>query len=176
MARARRKRRRLPTVVDRGIGLLEVMLPNSAEEAAVVFLPPGQRDVGGFWFPAGYTAPGDIFTPAQRRLQAKQRQVQRNRHRHRGYPVPPPVVSGSEGTGAAATAVARPHAPPATPLSFDRALPLPTPSSEAAVPCHVPSRSLSNTLSQLRAASIAGPKPARAVAGGRVVDSPKTSD
>src|ERR1041384_961905 len=80
MARAR-KRRKLPTLIDRGMGLLEVILPYGDQDQAGTFLPEGQRDTGGFWYPSGYTQPGDIFTPAQRKLQDKQREVQRHRLR-----------------------------------------------------------------------------------------------
>src|SRR5436309_8297334 len=89
-----RKRRKLPTLIDRGLGLLEVILPRGSQDDPVSTLPPGQRDTGGFWFPTGYTEPGDIFTPAQRRLQAKQRLVQR--HRHESIPAAPPIVSRSK--------------------------------------------------------------------------------
>ena len=140
MAPARR-RRRLPTLIDRGLGLLEVILPRGECDTTIETLPEGQRDPGGFWFPVGYTHPGDIFTPRQRKLQAKQRQVQGQRLRsRRGLPV---IVSGSEGTAAADTAPSRPHAPPAgrpaalagpTPGTAaglaDRSLPLPPPSPE----------------------------------------------
>src|SRR5439155_11281552 len=82
-------------------------------------------------FPEGYTHPGDIFTPAQRKLQAKQRQVQR--HRLNGACLPPPVVSGLVGTAAAVTTPARSRAPldsGGVGLA-DRRLPLPAPSLEA---------------------------------------------
>ena len=58
-----RKRRRLPTLIDRGIGLLEVILPHGSADDPISTLPEGQRDTAGFWFPSGYTRPGDIFTP-----------------------------------------------------------------------------------------------------------------
>jgi hypothetical protein len=130
MARAR-KRHKLPTLIDRGMGLLEVILPHGGTDEPASTLPQGQRDTGGFWFPAGYTQPGDIFTPAQRKLQAKQRLVQR--HRVRRPPGPPPIVSGSLGTSAADTAPSRPHAPPDSHAGepADRSLPLPPPSLEA---------------------------------------------
>ena len=130
MARAR-KLRKLPTLIDRGMGLLEVILPHGGSDEDGSFLPPGQRDTGGFWFPAGFTLPGDIFTPAQRKLQAKQRQVQR--HRVLSPAGPPPLVSGSRGTASVDTAPSRPHPPPealAAELA-DRRLPLPAPSLEA---------------------------------------------
>jgi len=140
-----RRRRRLPTLIDRGLGLLEVILPGGSGDDRLSTLPEGQRDSGGFWFPPGYGRPGDIFTPEQRKLQAKQRQVQRQRIRSREDV--PPIVSGSEGTAAADTAPSRPHAPPAArpaaparpagtlfegAVLADRTLPLPPPFLEAA--------------------------------------------
>src|SRR3989338_8908694 len=95
MAPARR-RRRLPTLIDRGLGLLEVVLPIGHAETMISTLPEGQRDPGGFWFPAGYDQPGDIFTPQQRKLQAKQRQVQGRRVRSR--PPPPALLPRPAGT------------------------------------------------------------------------------
>ncbi|OLD63190.1 MAG: hypothetical protein AUI47_10035 [Acidobacteria bacterium 13_1_40CM_2_68_5] len=135
-----RKRRRLPTLIDRGIGLLEVILPHGSGDEPISTLPEGRRDTGGFWFPSGYTRPGDIFTPEQRKLQAKQRQVQRQRNRSSDDIQA--IVSGSEGTAAADTAPLRPHAPPAAPPGApdrprpegalaDRTLPLPPPYPEA---------------------------------------------
>lgn len=141
------KRRRLPTVIDRGLGLLEVILPSAGDDDPLTPLPPGQRDPGGFWFPAGYIQPADIFTPAQRKLQAKQRQVQRRRLKSPA--TSPPVVPGSMGTSAADATPSRPHAPPvggpaarSEPIAAaaqgtgvvepaDRRLPLPAPSPEA---------------------------------------------
>ena len=171
MARAR-KRRKLPTLIDRGMGLLEVILPHGSHDGTVSTLPPGQRDTGGFWFPEGYTDPGDIFTPAQRKLQAKQRQVQR--HRLKDRPTPPPIVSGSEGTAAAGTAPSRPHAPPdacAEGLG-DRTLPLPALSLEA------PEMRLDRTrqaAAVVRSTLPAAPQ-ASALAPGPVVDSREGSD
>ena len=141
MAPARR-RRRLPTLIDRGLGVLEVVLPAGSDDNLISTLPDGQRDSGGFWYPLGYEQPGDIFTPQQRRLQAKQRQVQGRRlgsRAHRSI-----MVSGSKGTGATDTSPSRPHAPPqerqeamdggASGMEaglVDRSLPLPSPSLEA---------------------------------------------
>ena len=171
MARAR-KRRKLPTLIDRGMGLLEVILPHGSPDESVSTLPPGQRDTGGFWFPEGYTQPGDIFTPAQRKLQAKQRQVQR--HRLKGKPVPPPIVSGSEGTAAADTTPSRPHAPPEPLIGglFDRSLPLPAPSLEV---LEVRLDRSSPAVSGVHCALNALPR-ARAMAQGPIVDSRKGSD
>jgi hypothetical protein len=171
MARSR-KRRRMPTLIDRGMGLLEVILPHGSPDESVSTLPPGQRDTGGFWFPEGYTQPGDIFTPVQRKLQAKQRQVQRQRVK--GHPVPPPIVSGSEGTAAADTTPSRPHAPPEPSIGglADRPLPLPAPSLE--VPEVRLDRS-SAALSGVNSTLSALPR-ARAMAQGPIVDSRKGSD
>jgi hypothetical protein len=138
-----RKRRRLPTVVEHGLGLLEVILPRGAPSEAITALPAGQRDSGGFWFPAGYSQPGDIFTPAQRRLQAKQRQVQRVRH---GKGARPAAIPESRRAAAAPTsprpdsgpASETPDVKPAAMMSrsatiglADRAVPLPPPAFEA---------------------------------------------
>lgn len=187
MAPAKR-RRRLPTLIDRGLGLLEVVLPVGPADTMISTLPEGQRDPGGFWFPLGYDQPGDIFTPQQRRLQAKQRQVQSRRLRARSRSAV--VVSGSQGTRAADTSPSRPHAPPQQrreamagaacgnemPL-VDRSLPLPSPSLEAdAVPIRCASRAP-------RMTSFGADRPPlpdearvsiRALRG--VVDSPKGSD
>jgi len=171
MARAR-KRRKLPTLIDRGMGLLEVILPHGSHDGTVSTLPSGQRDTGGFWFPEGYVQPGDIFTPVQRKLQAKQRQVQR--HRLKGQPVPPPIVSGSEGTTAAGTTPSRPHAPPdaCTGGLGDRPLPLPALSLEA------PEVRLDHTLQATAVvrSTLSAPPRTRALAPDPVVDSREGSD
>jgi len=86
---AAKRRRRLPTLVDRGLGLIEVILPRGSSEDVVSPLPEGRRDDSGFWYPTGYDQPGDIFTPQQRRLQAKQRAIQKSRRR----PTTPAVPS-----------------------------------------------------------------------------------
>ena len=72
-----KRRRRLPTLVNRGLGLLEVIFPRGSAGDSDSCLPPGQRDASGFWYPAQYARPGDIFTPQQRQLQAAQRSIQR---------------------------------------------------------------------------------------------------
>ena len=179
MARAR-KRRKLPTLIDRGMGLLEVILPRGGHDESTSTLPPGQRDPGGFWFPAGYLQPGDIFTPAQRKLQAKQRQVQR--HRMRGGPLPPPIVSGSLGTAAADTAPSRPHAPPSPPFEelADKRLPLPSPSLEAPA-ARVPAFEVSASHRTLAVGPSARPplgvsRATRSAGAGEVVDSRDGSD
>lgn len=82
-------RRRVSTLIDRGFGVLEAMLPRRSIGTSALSLPPGQRDDSGFWFPAGFGRPADIFTPQQRALQAKQRNVQRRRLL--GDPPAPPV-------------------------------------------------------------------------------------
>jgi len=137
MARAR-KRRTLPTLIDRGLGLLEVIVPRGPGDDFSTMLPEGQRDAGGFWFPNGYVRPGDIFTPEQRKLQAKQRQVQKRRLRSSHDESP--VVSGPidrPATDAVASAplATRPSGPDPTCLDVtltERPLPLPPPFSEAA--------------------------------------------
>jgi len=191
-----RKRRRLPTLIDRGLGLLEVILPRGAQGDPVTALPAGQRDPGGFWFPAGYAQPGDIFTPAQRRLQAKQRQVQRVRHRKRD--ATPPIVPESGGTTVGGARPSRPQAhsgfrsnhPVVKPAAgesaqaisglADRSLPLPPPALEA------PGADVSQERGRMRigmppAAFAAPPRypdsqPERAAAASVVVDSQKGSD
>jgi hypothetical protein len=40
-------------------------------------MPEGRRDHDGFWFPAAYAAPAELFTPQQRRAQARQREARR---------------------------------------------------------------------------------------------------
>jgi hypothetical protein len=102
-----KRRRSLPTVVDRGLGLLEIILPRGGSESGDSGLS-GQLDASGFWFPSGYRMPGDIFTPEQRRMQDKQRAVQRRRHMGR----PQTPSHASDGLVPDATPSA-PHAPPA---------------------------------------------------------------
>src|SRR6185295_11389409 len=97
------RRRKLPTLIDRGLGLLEVVLPVGSVDSLISTLPDGQRDPGGFWFPVGYDQPGDIFTPQQRSLQAKQRQVQARRLGSRARH----TVVVSKGTAAADTSASR---------------------------------------------------------------------
>lgn len=187
MAPAKR-RRRLPTLIDRGLGLLEVVLPVGPADTMVSTLPDGQRDSGGFWFPQGYNRPGDIFTPQQRKLQAKQRQVQSRRLRSRACHTVLP--SGSDGTAAAKTSPSRPHAPPQEqsegltgaasgmemPL-VDRSLPLPSLLLEAAP---VPNRTGSRPPRQSSFSHARPPLPddprLRTQALRGVVDSPKGSD
>jgi hypothetical protein len=40
-------------------------------------MPEGRRDRDGFWFPSAYETPGELFTPQQRKAQARQRAVRR---------------------------------------------------------------------------------------------------
>ncbi len=187
MAPARRQLR-LPTLIDRGLGLLEVILPLGPGETTISTLPEGQRDTVGFWFPVGYDHPGDIFTPQQRKLQAKQRQVQGRRVRSRQCQ--PVIVSGSEGTAAADTSPSRPHAPPADRQTAaagpdsgteealaDRSVPLPSPSPEAG-PGDLPAASRKSR--EFPVSDIRPPLPdtsrVRAPAPRGIVDSPKGSD
>jgi hypothetical protein len=187
MAPARR-RRRLPTLIDRGLGLLEVVLPVGAADTMVSTLPDGQRDSGGFWFPQGYDRPADIFTPQQRRLQAKQRQVQTRRLNSRSGPTI--MIPGSEGTAAADASLSRPHAPPqehpdvmtgaacGTELPLvDRSLPLPTLSLEAdPLPSPIDSRTPRPATFPHGRPPLADDSGLRAQALRGVVDSPKGSD
>jgi hypothetical protein len=89
-----KNRRRLPTLINRGLGLLEVILPCGSSDPEESALPPGQRDTSGFWFPAGYDGPADIFTPLQRELQENQRRIQRRRMGSKRRPPPPPGAEG----------------------------------------------------------------------------------
>lgn len=88
--------RRLPTLVNRGLGLLEVILPRGGggDAPEAPFLPPGKRDQSGFWFPAGCSKPGEIFSAQQRRLQAKQREVQKRRRPPARRRAAPPAEPG----------------------------------------------------------------------------------
>lgn len=108
-------RRRLPTLVDRGLGLLEVILPCGASSSDESALPPGQRDNSGFWFPAGYDKPADIFTPLQRELQENQRRIQRRRVQAKSRPGGPVTteraVPANGSSGGA-------HRPPAAALAI----------------------------------------------------------
>ena len=76
-----KKRRRMPTVINRGLGLLEVILPQGVSENLESVLPPGARDDNGFWLPEGCTGAGDLFSPARRKQQQNQRRIQRRRVR-----------------------------------------------------------------------------------------------
>lgn len=187
MAPARRQLR-LPALIDRGLGLLEVILPLGPADSTISTLPEGQRDTVGFWFPVGYDHPGDIFTPQQRKLQAKQRQVQGQRVRSRRCQ--PVIVSGSEGTAAADTSPSRPHAPPAGRQAAaagpdsgteealaDRSVALPSPSPEAG-PGDLPAASRKSR--EFPVSDIRPPLPdtsrVRAPAPRGIVDSPRGSD
>jgi hypothetical protein len=63
------------------LGLLEIARTRGLGAGGATTLPPGQRDASGFWFPAGYRTPMDLFTPRQRSLQAKQRALKPGRAR-----------------------------------------------------------------------------------------------
>ncbi len=144
-----KRRRRYPTVIDRGLGLLEVILPRGASESGESFLPPGQRDTSGFWYPAGYDKPGDIFSPLQRELQENQRRIQKRRLQTNPRP---PLPAGGDGTmtvhgssgGAHSPPPERPQSrtsdPPSSraqvqaPGSSDTRMPLPPPLPEASLP------------------------------------------
>jgi len=151
-----RNLRRLSASTDRGLGLLEIILPQSSRLDPIPTLPAGQRDKGGFWFPSRYTQPSDIFTPAQRKLQAKQRLVQRVRHGRRAAPQP---IDSAQAEGS---------------------LPLPAPSREVTEQAVPPQ--LSRSGQRAAPADLAArmpfrrPEGARAVASRPVVDSHKGSD
>jgi hypothetical protein len=49
-----------------------------ADGAAQPLVPEGHRDADGFWFPQGYASPSELFTPQQRRAQARQRALRRH--------------------------------------------------------------------------------------------------
>jgi hypothetical protein len=186
MARAT-KRRKPSALLDQGVGLLEVMLPHGTPDEENSDLPPGQRDPGGFWYPAGYSQPGDIFTPAQRKLQAKQRQVQRRRLE--GGPIPPAPVPGSSGTMRVHATLSLPnaasgylsrgslpalgtaHAALYDPVT-DSPLPLPAPSPEA----QIPAPRCDTQVTRVAGTALADPSQARVLAAGALVDSRKASD
>lgn len=74
-----KKGRRIPTVINRGLGLLEVIVPQSSPEPLESILPPGARDDSGFWIPEGHASASDLFSPARRKQQQNQRRIQRRR-------------------------------------------------------------------------------------------------
>ncbi|HEU4403244.1 MAG TPA: hypothetical protein VFT43_14200 [Candidatus Polarisedimenticolia bacterium] len=134
-----KRRRRLPTLINRGLGLLEVIFPLGSGGDDESCLPPGQRDRSGFWFPAGYGVPADIFTDEQRRLQAAQRRIQRHR---RAAGAPPSLPPGGDGTMGMNESSGAAHSPPSRarqiqdppidpPESAELAVPLPSALSEA---------------------------------------------
>ena len=114
-----KRRRRLPTLINRGLGLLEVILPCGPGEAGGRFLPPGQRDASGFWYPAGYDKPGDIFSPMQRELQENQRRIQKRRLRLRDRTPSPAGGDGTVMLGSTGEA----HSPPSEPMPAATAAP-----------------------------------------------------
>jgi hypothetical protein len=169
-----KRRRRLPTLINRGLGLLEVIMPRGSSDCEESCLPPGQRDTSGFWFPEGYGKPGEIFTPEQRKLQATQRAIQRRRHRPPAPPLRPPGGDGTmtlqESSGAANPPLRRamdlrsnpsPLVPPLEPPEV--AVPLPPPLPEATA---------------ISAGTMRRPETSRRrpPAETRVVDSPEGSD
>ena len=78
MATARSRRR--PAGDDESeLGLLPIAHSRGTESPDGSILPPGRRDGAGFWYPAAYRSPLELFTPYQRSLQEKQRRVQRSR-------------------------------------------------------------------------------------------------
>lgn len=188
-----KRRRRLPTLINRGLGLLEVILPRGASETGDTTLPPGQRDPSGFWFPTGYDKPGDIFSPLQKELQENQRRIQRRRlQRSRRRPIPAGgdgamIVDGSSGgahsppQGATVSPTRRPPASrTSAPVSSEIIVPLPSPLPEtgASPAIHAPCRS---SFGGQGRSSPAGspllPDPdASAPAPPRVVDSREGSD
>lgn len=128
-----KRRRRLPTLINRGSGLLEIFFPRGVSESGESFLPPGQRDASGFWFPAGYDKPDDIFSPLQRQLQENQRQIQKRRLRARDVP---PLPAGGDGTMTVNGSSGEAHSPPADPLpaASEVEVPLPSPLPETGPP------------------------------------------
>ena len=73
---------------DEQLGLLEIARARGLESQEDTALPPGRRDASGFWFPAAYSDPMNLFTPHQRSLQAKQR-VLKSRRSHAAPPSAP---------------------------------------------------------------------------------------
>ena len=129
-----KRRRRLPTLVNRGLGLLEVIFPRGPEGEGDSCLPPGQRDASGFWYPANYARPGDIFTPQQRQLQAAQRSIQRRRMNGDAAQPPREEACGSSPPKAPPETQAASPPPAGPPPPSEMAVPLPSVLSEAAEP------------------------------------------
>ena len=176
------KRRRLPALIEQELGLLRAILPSGGRDDPMAFLPPGQRDRGGFWFPAGYSHPGEIFTAAQRRLQAKQRQVQRVRHGKRAQaPAIAPAAerplsdSALEPDNPDVRPGAMESAPAASGLA-DRAVPLPLPAFEAPGGIDSPGRMQLRTSPVPLSAQYPDRQPQRAAPQPAIVDSRKGSD
>lgn len=125
-----KRRRRMPTLINRGLGLLEVIMPRGASDDSESCLPPGQRDAAGFWFPEGYSQPEEIFSAEQRRLQAMQRRIQKRRC----APTPAPAFpAGGDGIMTVHGSSGAAHSPPAAPARPKQALD-PEAAAERAVP------------------------------------------
>lgn len=101
MSPTKKRRPSLPTLINRGMGLLEVVLPRGIPDDQESALPPGKRDPGGFWFPASYGDPSEIFSPTQRRMQATQRRIQKQRRSGTADPAARSGEPGGEPAGAA---------------------------------------------------------------------------
>ena len=134
-----KNRRRLPTLINRGLGLLEVILPCGPSDSEESALPPGQRDTSGFWFPAGYDRPGDIFTPLQRELQETQRRIQRGRVRAKRRPPAPagadgPLITSVPPAASRSLPVIGDPWPAEARLPAEIAMPLPAPQPESRLP------------------------------------------
>jgi hypothetical protein len=70
--RPARPRRRDDPAPARGGGSLEPPADGDAPP-----MPDGRRDGDGFWFPSAYATPEELFTPQQRKAQARQRAIRR---------------------------------------------------------------------------------------------------
>ena len=104
---ATENRKDRPTTPE-DLALLEIARGRAARDETT--LPPGRRDDSGFWYPAAYRDPKELFTPHQRSMQAKQRQVQKRRREadvpeadaDRSVPMPAPLSDAlAESTPAA---------------------------------------------------------------------------
>ena len=77
---ADKRRRGQPAAADpKDLGLLEIARAIGRSEGGDSALPPGKRDPSGFWYPAAYEGPMEMFTPRQRTMQERQRIIQRDR-------------------------------------------------------------------------------------------------
>jgi len=116
MAAARSRQPHVTPRQGEDLALLEIARARGVDLDDTTTLPPGRRDDSGFWFPAAYREPRELFTPQERSLQAKQRLVQRRRHRSATapaalqegtVPLPAPLTDALPGMGVAARS---PHA------------------------------------------------------------------